>query len=402
MSLMSAAEGFSGLDRSAIALDASQCTHSHDQFSTCEACFEICPVGAIQPGAPPSLEEEKCQSCLACLPACPVDAFTANDGVQSLLTCVARLDTKALELVCARHEDAETGISSELPGVRVRGCLAGLGAGTYLALAALGLERIALRLDACENCSWAPLKKSIHHQVDQAGALFAHWELGETIVCIETLDKRAERPLWDAANPPLSRRDLFLLAAQGGPVAMARAMSEDRSGDERHPGRDRSRITAAMAHLPKPTATLDAPLERGISLSLLVSGACTACGSCARACPTAALKLSHNVEKTRYRLAFSPQACVACEACLHVCAPEAIEANAAPTFGQVFGSPEPLVLSEGDVSRCTQCKTYFASSPGQTLCPVCDFRRKHPFGSMLPPGVKATAVKPRGQVTHDS
>jgi ferredoxin len=399
---MSAAERFSDFDHSAIVLDSKKCTHTHDQLSACTGCFEICPVGAIQPGEPPSLDAEKCDSCLACLPVCPVGAYTAEDGVGSLLTCTARLETKAVELVCRRHEHADAGASPSNTGIRVRGCLAGLGTGTYMALAACGMEKIILRLDACKNCSWGSLQMIIQNQVEQAADMLAHWGKREILFCLTELHEGVDRPLWDANNPPLSRRDLFRMAAQQGQMTLARAMSADRSGSQRQPGRDRNRVVSALAHLPEPEQHLDEPIETSSYIGLSVSEKCSACAACARACPTSALHYELGENKTHYRLLIKPQACVACEGCVHVCAPGAIEVDRTPTFRQVFGNPEPVVLSEGDVLQCSHCKTYFSSRTGGRLCPVCEYRRTHPFGSIMPPGVRPINEIKRGQNPHDS
>ena len=218
MSFLSAAERFAAIDRSEVVLNTKQCLYSHDQFSTCEACFELCPVEAIRPGKPPALDADKCQACLACLPACPVGAYTADDSVQALLTCVARMESKTVELVCALHGAAETGPSPDAVGIRIRGCLAGLGVGTYLALAAMGLERIILRLDACASCPWVSLRDGIQTQVAQACQWLARWEKSALLDCTLTFGEWVERPLWDAKNPPLSRRDLFRMAVNQGQV----------------------------------------------------------------------------------------------------------------------------------------------------------------------------------------
>lgn len=402
MSFLSAAERIAAIDRSEVVLDDQRCLHSHDQFSACESCFEVCPVGAIQPGKPPALDANKCQACLACLPACPVGAYSADDAVQSLLTCVARLETKTVELVCAVHGAADIGNSPDATGIRVRGCLAGLGVGTYLALAAMGLERIILRLDACAGCPWVSLQDEIQTQVDQASQWLARWEKSALLDCTQTLGERVERPLWDAKNPPLSRRDLFRLAAHQGQVAMVRAMSQEPAGHNRHPGRDRLRLNNALAHLPEPTMLLDASIETGDFVMLSVSEKCYACSICARACPTGALKFQMTDEKTHYWLYFNARACIGCEACIHVCAPDAIEIDRAPTFTQIFGESERRALREGELSKCVQCKTLFAAGSGQDLCPVCTYRRKNPFGSMMPPGVKMIGKRFGGQKPHAS
>jgi ferredoxin len=402
VSFLSAAERFAAIDRSEVVLDASQCLHSHDQFSDCKACFDVCPADAIRPGKPPALDANKCQTCLACLPACPVGAYSSDDAVQPLLTCVARLETKTVELICALHGAADAGSLSEAIGIRVQGCLAGLGTGTYLALVAMGLERIILRLDACGGCPWGSLQTEIQTQVDQTGRLLKHWGKSETLVCVSKLDEPVERPLWDVKNPPLSRRDLFRLAAQQGQLAMARAMNVDQAGNRRRPGRDRLRLISAIQHLPKPKEFLDSSVGNSKFGILSVSEECNACATCARACPTGALTFEHNNENTHYWLNFTPQTCIGCEVCVHVCAPDAIEMDRSPTFTKVFGNPEPCVLSKGELKKCVHCKTLFAARSDRELCPVCEYRRKNPFGSMMPPGIKMTSTQDRGKRPYDS
>ena len=98
MSLFSIAERFSSLDFSTLKMDQERCLHSQDRFSGCQACFEICPVGAITPGKPPSLNPEKCAKCLACLMVCPVGAYRADDEFTPLLAAAKRL--KAAPLSC--------------------------------------------------------------------------------------------------------------------------------------------------------------------------------------------------------------------------------------------------------------------------------------------------------------
>lgn len=395
MSFLSAAERFSALDRSEIVLDADRCLHAHDQSSTCDACYEICPAEAIRPGQPPALDSGKCQSCLACLPVCPVGAFSADDAVRSLLTCVARLESTAMELVCAGHAAGDTGVSPKHTGIRVRGCLAGLGTGTYLALIALGMEQVVVRLDACEGCPWASLQTVVRSQVEGARQWLTRWDKSGTLVELTELEAPLERPLWDADNPPLSRRDLFRLAAKQGGITMARAFSAESSGDQRQPGRDRLRLIRAISHLPEPAAHLEEPLASSGFVTLSISESCSACETCARACPTGALTFQTNVKKTHYELYFTARTCIGCDVCTHVCAPEAIEIDRSPAFAQVFGDSEPRLLREGELSRCPHCRTYFASNGDEKLCPVCAYRQKHPFGSMLPPGVRTIKKRKR-------
>jgi len=103
MRILNVAERFAALDRSAVILDKESCLHNQNRFSGCEACFDICPVQAIHPGKPPSLDSEKCESCLACLTVCPMGAYSADDAVASLLNAVTRLEGSELEVLCEKN-----------------------------------------------------------------------------------------------------------------------------------------------------------------------------------------------------------------------------------------------------------------------------------------------------------
>lgn len=382
MSLLDAAERFASIDRSQIVLDPNRCLHSQDQYSECAACFHICPVHAIQQGKPPSFNPEQCESCLACLPACPVGAFHADDDVADLLQCTTHIESEPVELLCGLHPGAQTGTQSDAIGIQIHGCLAGLGVGAYLTLFALGLQRILVRTDACRTCKWQALASEIHRQAERADRFLSAWEAENTVLCIDQVESPVERALWSAKNPPLSRRDLFRLMARQGQVAMARAMEDGVAESGRQPGRDRMRTLTAISHLAEPSATVN--LGNLGFATLLISEACTACGACARACPTEALRFEKNEKTMTFSFSFSPKSCIACDLCEHVCLPDAISLHHAPVFGEVFGVDEPVIVESGTLVRCARCRNFMAQREGRELCPLCEYRRTHPFGSMLP------------------
>lgn len=385
MNLLSTAERLAAIDRSAIVFDAARCLHSHDKFSDCAACLDICPVEAIRPGKPPRLESAVCASCLTCLPLCPSGAFSADDSLADLLNCAARVESGALELVCQAHPQTGTGLSAETTGLRVRGCLAGLGSGAYLALTALGVDQINLRLDACEDCEWKSLRERIAAQVGEAKILLSAWGKENSVQLVDALDDAVGRPLWDAKNPPMTRRDLFMTLSRQGQLALARAMEKHPSPAGKGVGRNRTRMIHAVAHLGE--------LQHGeISLAgmdfaaLTVNETCSACGACARICPTAALTFAADEKNFRFDLRFSSKECIACGACLHACSENAISVDHAPLAGQVWGQKEARTLIAGDLTRCDRCNILFAARSDIRLCPACEYRRQNPFGSRLPSG----------------
>lgn len=389
MNLIAVAEQVAAVERSAVTFDAAKCLHARDKFSQCEACLPACPVGAIQAGHPPTLEAEACVTCLACLPVCPTGAFGAEDAVPALLNCAARLEPTTMELVCERHPKGEWGLPDVETAIRIQGCLAGLGVGGYLGLMALGFEKIVVRTDACASCAWAALQTQIASQIEQARRLLNPWGRSEALNLITSEATRGlvRRPVWAAQNPPLSRRDLFRLASRRGQTLMARAITQTTDPTARRPARERQRVLTAIAHLP-PRPALEG--EPGIApvgfADLWIADDCTACGVCARVCPTGALQFEREAE-SRYRLAFSAPDCIGCELCAHVCAPGALVVEPAPSFQHVFGRAMPVVLRQGELLRCEQCQAWFAAQPGTRRCPTCTFRRQHPFGARAVPGL---------------
>jgi ferredoxin len=324
------------------------------------------------------------------LTVCPTGAFQADDAVQDLLICATRLESKKIELVCALHPDPEVGVSEETEAIQVKGCLAGLGTGVYLALAALHLQEVYVRTDACEDCPWGKLKDRISSQVEDANNIVKKFNDGQSLKTVNSLDSNrgVQRPFWKAENPPLSRRDLFRMAAQRSQMVAARALSAGHSDHAgRRPGRERRRINEALQRMEAAQAAPDLGMGDFGYATLNVSEACTACGVCSRACPTGALFYTQT-SGSSFKLAFDPLNCIGCDICAQVCAPQAIDVNHHPEAQSVFLQESPAILYEGALTHCERCNDLFASSAGSKLCPVCQARRQNPFGSQLPPSLK--------------
>lgn len=403
MNLLSAAERLGEIDRSAVRYEPGRCLHSLNKFSECEACLQLCPVGAIQPGKAPEFQAEQCVRCYACLPACPTGAYAADDSVPALLTCAARVESGQVEVVCSQHPQPQSGLSDNAVAIQVRGCLAGLGAGAYMALVCTGVKHAALRLDACADCAWArqpsQLRALIEDQIATARRVLQAWGLQDTVEAVAQAPEplAGQRPLWEADNPPLTRRDLFKLASRQGQIAAARAMGSQPSADGAKPGRERSRmIHAARRIAAEHTPSSLVELEGMGFAALSVSEACIACGVCGRACPTGTLHFSRDGEKT-YSLSFYQGACIDCGICAQVCSPGAIRIDHRASVSNL-AQAEPILLQEGGLTHCKRCNALIAARPGVRLCPLCQFRRDNPFASRLPPGiVQGSSPEKRGQ-----
>jgi ferredoxin len=226
----------------------------------------------------------------------------------------------------------------------------------------------------------------VEKQAQEAKVMLEAWGKAKMVGIVTALEEPVERPLWEAKNPPLSRRDLFVMLSRQGQVALARAIEKDAAHAERKAGRGRLRLNNAIAHLSEPQNGGVPLAEMGFAM-LTVSESCTACGACARLCSTGALTFETNESDLHYGLCFMPRDCIACEACLHTCAEEAISLEHVPTAEQVWGPQETVLLRHRELTRCGRCNAWFAARSGVHLCPSCEFRQKNPFGSRLPPGV---------------
>lgn len=180
------------------------------------------------------------------------------------------------------------------------------------------------------------------------------------------------------------------MVARQGQMAIARAMENGQVQQGRHPGRDHQRVSTAVEHLYKTHDDAIPEIRELNFASVSVTETCTACGVCARVCPTGALQFEKSEEEVTYALKFSPRQCIGCELCTHVCLPAAISVDHEPTFTQIFGA-EAVVLREGELVKCEHCGLLMAKRGDAHLCSLCEYRQTHPFGSMLPPGLSAAS-----------
>jgi ferredoxin len=200
------------------------------------------------------------------------------------------------------------------------------------------------------------------------------------------MNSPVERPVWNATNPPVSRRDLFRTLTHQGQATIARVIQDEPTKSDHRPCRDRLRLLGAIAHLPDPVST-DISGLGGMGFATLSSSEdCVACGTCARACPTHALQFVKTENDSAFTLSLSIKNCIGCDICARVCTSKTLKVDHTPAFAQIFGA-DMLILREGGLVKCEQCGTLIAARPGIRLCQFCDFRQTHPFGSMLVPGI---------------
>ncbi|MDZ7844398.1 MAG: 4Fe-4S binding protein [Anaerolineales bacterium] len=383
MNWLSVAGKLADAVNSGISLDAERCLHTVDRFSDCQACFQVCPVQAIRPGSPPTVDESSCEECLACLSICPVDAYQGKDAFPALMRCVSRLQGKSVEIICEQDSTPHEGSCSERIGLQIKGCFAGLGVGAWIILALSGLESLHLRLSFCENCRWRALRDLVSRQVRVANQILESWGCEERVEVEGKDPGTISRPLWQAGAPPLSRREMFKIVTNQSKVSLAYTLGNRVKDSSKKPGRDQRRLAFVVEHLLDRTVEgRQLPPEVNMG-SLEVGEHCTACCACARICPTGALKIVSNRKEQNFQILFSPLACVGCEACMHSCPEDAIWVKRTPSTVDVFGTGHSVTLLSGKLQKCEKCRTFFAGSKTDTLCPICAGRKKNPFGSTI-------------------
>lgn len=219
----------------------------------------------------------------------------------------------------------------------------------------------------------------------------------------------ADRPGWcpDEAGPagPPRRPRVPATARRRTPVDVAalalprRAVlapaSRARYGGRGREGTERGRLlavlealgVAAEACLPDdPGGAGPAAVPAG---ALLDAPGCTACGTCVRACPEVALTLVDVPGTTDRLLRQDLAACTGCARCVDLCPARVLAATPVAGWAGVLDGGLRDVTRVG-TRPCSRCGTAFGGpapdGPGPALCPVCAFRRAHPFGSTAPAG----------------
>ena len=358
------------------ALDGGRCLRVRDRESSCAACAEACPVGAIvvraaavEGAAPygsvdavrdagPRIDDEACVRCGACVVACPTNALLTlsplDDG--GLIAQVDAAGTAARERAAAgasnsAGEEAATPIKPPTAGfacerlaqtLRLDGnrivvlpCLAWVDVALLVHLACNGAERIAVPLDACPSCELADAAELVRAAADGAS--------------LRGLEAAPEAD----ATGELSRRSLFAQAgaslldtARTETARQLQSLADAPVGDDAPVKPDTRRWQLLddlhAAGLADDTAVVPRMLAPRVSIDV---ERCSGCAQCALFCPTEALRRIGRAPGGRTLLEFDPASCRDCGVCEATCRYGALTCEETLTVGELFAlDPQEILV----------------------------------------------------------
>lgn len=329
-------------------------------------------------------------------------ATAASDALASVLRTVRLApDPLAVWLVCADGVDRLRAPRDTL-AVRMPGCARDLPLSGYLKLAVAGATAVRL---VAGPCCQAPDEPAA---LVDARALLAGGEVPTTFTVEPPPRPRGLRragPVLAATALPVPRRAVLApwLLTQLPPRARAErdrlldaltaiGVPEPSAAppDERPPAPPREASSDEVAHDDGPSRGFATAGEDHFASApppgvLLAATGCTACGVCVRGCPVGALALDD--EGGPRVLTQDVSRCIDCGECLRLCPDGALDRARPVTWRDLRERRVVTLATVTGVVTCRRCRQPIPDGVGEEgLCPVCAYRRAHPFGSAVPPG----------------
>ena len=297
----------------------SLCAATRYRSSTCRACLDVCPCGALVTSPWLELEAEKCSSCGACASVCRTGALALElqhnalrDECRSQVTTCSPDREPAVVLACRRSDS----VMAEGP-TYVMTCLGGLSAADLLAAAALGAERIDLVSGECAECADGPAEAALELAVATARQTMV--ALGEPLVVARTC-LFGSASAGEATATTMSRRGLFHYVAQslGQTATGAAPKNPQRSISALHrqvaPPATHRRLILDLVELHARGNGSAVTLPGALPLAgLAATSECDTCGLCVSYCPHSAITVKGD------SVACDVSSCTGCGLCVEAC-----------------------------------------------------------------------------------
>jgi len=335
--------------------------------SRCERCVQACPEDALriedgELGGPPLVNASGCTACSACLDVCPSGALSLDGHDPGTLACrlgaTLQVDdgqaAPALVFACQSAVEPlhHLGERGGLPGwlALELTCLGGVGSAWYLAALAAGAPTVQVL--PCARC--------------RGGASLAEAVLFTRRLLEAMGDTNAARRVGVLPESG-SRLRRAVRAAEGlipmgsgqpGRIPHDSATATSAQVAAWAVGTLESALTAGVEHdtgsRPRVVLGPGAPLG-----SVRAAEGCTACGVCARTCPTGALTLASGSAVTE--LVLDPSACTGCGVCVQTCPENVLDVIPGVHLDLLAGGSLPIAAVP--VTTCVDCGQGMPSLP---------------------------------------
>lgn len=366
-------------------VSADRCLNARFKQIDCRSCVDACPADAIRLEASQvTINAEACARCGACIWQCPTEVFAQPQGLKSKLReTVQAVGTQPIELRCPPVKGDKTSIP-DATIIQHPHCLAELSPAHLIELAAE--RQVWLNDQTCAACPLKDAHASIMRAVREANLWRAAFDQPRHIHPLTTDADRNAKPhatrVFDSANPPSDRRAFFKMFTRSLVEAGASAAKSNDADHvrpaipplrghgkpvdqrlPRHVPAERAGLLSAIGKLGQPQRVpLDLPRVQ------VKESNCTACGICAKLCPTGALRFQSDA--AHFALDFIPAACVDCGICEKACPTKAISlTHDLPLLEFIDIKAQALVT--GNLVPCAVCRKPTAFHGNGTRCEVC-------------------------------
>ena len=351
------------------------------RYATCTACASVCPAKAIHIEEAALRLDDSCVRCGRCAAACPMGAlglpgFSVPDTTRE---SVGVLGVDCWKVPAKLSPDG----SVRIP------CLGGLSPGRILELvAAAGTASLEL-LDRgwCLKCSaGGGAGHPVNASLARAQSLLEAAGCGAgRLPRLRSQHLPAELMPVEIPGPDsetkISRRSFFSALTAKATIAIdqVKPLTEGlemrrRRGFEREPvpSRERQRVLLGIQQIGQ-SAWVTPPPD--LFHRIEVSAACDNSQLCASICPTGALAVFDEAERSE--LMFDTRLCIGCDECRSICPSGALSLlpNGYNADGQALPD-HPIRLTSFGEKNCDECGQPFTDKAGEDRCPQCEKRRQ--------------------------
>jgi len=319
-----------------------------------------------------------------------------TEAEKKLADALKPLTKELIELACSAHPDPGLTRAPVKTVVRTNRCLAALSLPQLLSLMDGRSADLWLDDSPCANCALGKVQTAVNRIAASANELLAAFGIAPRVRTqtqdADRLESPMRRPLQAGDRPRYSRRDFFgslrQIARQAALTTASEVLAQPEqepktlSVEERLPHQlpmERKRLIWVLRKL----ATRHPIVETRVDVTYLlwtdvqITTDCSACGLCARFCPTDALQF-HTVTaedgSQSFVLSFIAADCVACGVCAIACPEDAVQLNSSLATVDLV-QRQTRLLHSGQLASCEFCDAPTAAqADDHVVCFVCKQR----------------------------